>query len=126
MNLENMQTLKAFFDDGAPHFHLNMDLPLGDSQIPSIQRFAYEPIPAVCSSAGCIAGAAYMLLDPEHSKDIPLDRQWEFIEPIAAKLLGLPLGNHPLFDANLAPDGCTAEQASQAIQNVIDGEEPWA
>jgi hypothetical protein len=129
MNLENMQTLKAFFDDGAPHFHLDMTLPLGDPKSLAIQTYADEPIPADCGSAGCIAGAAYMLLDPFHSLDLGLESQWDIIGPKALKLLGLPeedeFYQHPLFSSELAPEGCTAEQASQAIQNVIDGKEPW-
>lgn len=130
MNLENMQKLKAFFDAGAPHFHLDMNLPFGDAKLPEIIRFADEPIPETCGTAGCIGGAAYMLLSPNPEKDLDLGVQWYIIGPKALALLDLPdVGDsyygHPLFNNNLSPRGCTASQASIAIQNVIDGKEPW-
>lgn len=130
-NIENLTILKKFFDDGAPHYHLDMNIPFGESSDPEIIHYAKDPIPQTCGSAGCIAGAAYMLLHPSPDRQIPLEFQWQVIGSTALDLLDLPHSAddefyyHDLFNPHLAPDRCTAEDASKAIQNVIDGKAPW-
>lgn len=130
MNEENLRKLKAFFDDGAPHFHLDMRVPFGAADRSDMTRYINSPVPENCGSAGCIAGAAYMLFEESPDPHMHLVDQWDTVCPKALRHLGLPnegdeFFGHPLFDQNLAPEGCTAQQAAAAIENVLKGEFPW-
>ena len=130
MNIENLTILREWFLAGAPHYYLNMNLPYGNPADPEVVEYVDKPIPNSCGSAGCIAGAAYHLLEERPDKHIPLEDQWDVIRPKAMELLDLPekgdpFFGHSLFNSDICPDDVTPEMAAEAIQNVIDGKDPW-
>lgn len=118
MITENMFKLKAFFDDGAPDYCLDMNQPYAKS--------------ATFGSGGCIAGAAFMLTKVDARPGI---YSWEEIRDVALEFTGLnsvedPEIGHALFDPDLVQEAkhstdITPENASRAIQNVIEGKDPW-
>lgn len=102
-----------------------------------------------CGTVCCIAGAAQMMSHAEGGEIFPsIMKQNEILETSDSWLvtrdealawLGLEAQlfysddlhfrqdhfGHKLFSNRLAPDNCTPHQAAQAVQNVIDGKEPW-
>ena len=106
-----------------------------------------------CGTVCCIAGAAHLMSHAKGDEIFPsIPRQeeiyedegyWDETRDKALMFLGLKreatevtedqenrgIGpswyGHSLFASNYAPDNCTPQQAAQAVQNVIDGKEPW-
>lgn len=102
-----------------------------------------------CGTVCCIAGAAQMMSHADESEVFPsIQKQneiletsdsWPFTRDEALAWLGLEAQQfassdphfsqdhfgHKLFSNLLAPTNCTPHQAAQAVQNVIDGKEPW-
>lgn len=112
MELTPLEQLRDWLYDGAAGIHFDMDHGLMTSED--------------CGTVCCIAGAAYILSHTAIPKEhLP----WETVRDVAQHWLGLEDNDmffgHDLFSHHLAPDHCTPEQAAQAVQNVIDGKEPW-
>ncbi len=102
-----------------------------------------------CGTICCIAGAAHMMSHAEDGEIFPsITKQndilltkgtWGATRDAALSWLGLERQyftpsedvflaghfGHKLFENDLAPANCTPHQAAQAVQNVIDGKEPW-
>lgn len=137
MNIEKMIRLKEWFDNGAPHFLFDMDVPYATGENPeelaeammnqTDEYYDDKEIPQTCGSAGCIAGAAVHLFGSMEQKS---DISWPNIRDSAADHLDLPCGDefyhHDLFNPYITPSGVTAKMASEAIQRVIDGKEAWS
>lgn len=139
MSHENLTKLHNWLMAGAPHVAFNMDYGLlnVDSLSHSSRRTIREvelnkPGVGDCGTVCCIAGAAYQMATDSLGK-VPRAAAelltWGEIQNKAAEWLGLTLDDehtfHPLFDPNLAPDDCTPQQAAEAVQNVMEGKDPW-
>lgn len=146
MNIENLNKIKTWLEAGAPHAVFDIHVgnsPLTDEGVcentsySTVEEyFDGQPVPSDCGSICCIAGAAYLMskapegqLFPSITHQMRLEPSWSTTRDTALEYLGLPENNvffgHDLFDSALAPDGCTPAQAAVAVQNVIDGKEPW-
>lgn len=144
LNIENLNRLKAWLEDGAPHVTLNMR-----HGVRVIRNMDGEP---QCGTTCCIAGAAFAMSkgqmvekgditawaneltdvyagsEAEDLESYEID--WGDLQDAAADWLGikdtgLRSGHIPLFSMYLCPSNCTPAQAAQAVQNVIDGKDAW-
>ncbi len=138
-NIENLKRLKGWLEAGAPHASFNMHEGL---------IVTTDDADPECGTVCCIAGAAKLMAHAKEGEVFPpLKKQveltmsggawWDEVRDEALRFLGLehqatphPNGGpkwygHPLFSTDLAPAKCTPKQAAQAVQNVIDGKEPW-
>ena len=143
----NRRKLIDFFDEGAPHYTIDMDRGL------VTETYDFGQVPSTCGSAGCIAGAAFTMwlqtIDPARrattvkraqitqSHDSDEDPQFEYdyqtVRDGALEFLGLPLTDHagplqyghPLFSSEMAPRGCTAADAARALRRTFEGKDPW-
>lgn len=144
----NRANLIDFFDQGAPHFDFGMDRGL------VVSTYHASEVPNTCGSAGCIAGAAFVmwlktlepsyraeivkkaaktadLLDPKEDPTVEFD--YTMVRDGALEFLGLELTQHdgymqfghPLFSPGLAPRKCTAADAAEALRRTFDGKTPW-
>lgn len=124
LNIPALTRLKEWLEAGAPHASFNMHHGLmGTDEFDG------------CGTVCCIAGAAvYLEMDPVTrvaATSAAGCLSWDSVAQRALNILGLPVKPntrgmyHPLFDPGNAPEDCTPEQAAEAVQNVIDGHEPW-
>lgn len=143
MNIERLEQMAQWLEDGAPHVVFNMEY--GGTQIGKFIDYEESDVdyPDVvlerdakglgdCGSICCIAG--YAVAQYKGNRYLQkLNGHWEAISRLALDILDLPSGQttgdpymgHDLFDPNLAPHDCTPQQAAQAVRNVIAGKEPW-
>jgi hypothetical protein len=146
-NIKNLETLRDWLQDGAPHVTFNMDR--GLTLTTEVVRNGVGP--GDCGTTCCIAGAAVYFValqvkpdghvavdgmsSPEvwtmHSEIEDLEAPWDRVAQIALDWLGLTADGsswygHDLFSPRLAPDDCTPQQAAVAVQNIIDGKAPWS
>lgn len=144
----NRKNLIDFFDQGAPHYDFGMSRGL------VVSTYHAEEVPQTCGTAGCIAGAAFIMwlktLEPKHRADVlkraattartldpkedpTVEFDYTMVRDGALEFLGLELTQHdgwmqfghPLFSPGLAPAMCTAAQAAEALRRTFDGEAPW-
>lgn len=145
----NRRKLIDFFDAGAPHFEFDMRRGL------VVKTFHAHEVPSTCGSAGCIAGAAFTMwlqtIDPAHRAEVVekgatlpqadepghpdpgVEYDYNVVTDGALEFLGLPRTahegmqfGHPLFSPLLAPPGCTAADAAEALRRTFKGEYPWS
>lgn len=116
--------LLAWLDAGCPHYMFDMNWGLAVITEPGPET---QP---TCGTACCIGGyvAEQMGLNPLENQSAP----WDRIQDLALDALELPhIDNyfgHPLFDPELAPQGCTPTQAAIAARFAFanpDHENPW-
>lgn len=134
-NIENLTKLRDWLNDGAPTVIFNMAV--GFERLDQLDADDLDSISEVernkpgigeCGTVCCIAGAS-----ARFDGMIPgAFTSWMDVAKRALNYLGLELNpddpswyGHDLFDPFLAPHNCTPQQAAQAVQNVMDGKEPW-
>ncbi len=137
MNLENLAQLRDWLKYGA--LDVKFDMRTG------LRLVKLDPeAETACGTVCCIGGAAHWMSQgmPTPTEMITLNRDnlvdglfhkdmvsWEHLAPEALRWLGLPdnggFMKHDLFDPDLAPYKCTPRQAARAVQNVMNGLEPW-
>ena len=115
MNIAAMLELKGWLEAGAPHVRFDIDM-----------GYVTES----CGTAVCIAGSCIVLSGQAAKFDgSGGGADWFKVAAAALEWLDLPdngtLYGHRLFAADLAPANCTPAQAALAVQNVIDGKQPW-
>jgi hypothetical protein len=135
MNVERLTAMKAFFDAGAPHYAFNVNVGYSDLTKETesntiLKEYFDDAIPSDCGSAGCIAGLAYERSCREDGEAPEIEPGWILVRDAAMEYLDLhskeeTFFGHDLFSIYEAPKDCTAPQAAQAIQNVIEGKAPW-
>lgn len=147
----NRQKMIDFFDKGAPHFEFNMDRGLvvtlhHASEVPStcgsagcIAGAAFtmwlqtlEPtLRAEIVKKGVKRGDE-ITTDSEDEPEPQIEYDYHMVRDGALEFLGLELNEreghhfgHPLFSPGLAPRGCTAADAAEALRRTFKGETPW-
>lgn len=133
MNIEKLNELAKWLDQGAPHIVFNMNhgqIRLDDLGAPDNLDGDYDLSIKIAKSKGlgdcgtvcCIAGYAAFLENKIHF-------DWPGTRNTALRIFDLPRNGeymgHDLFDQDLAPEDCTPEQAAVAVRRVIAGKEPW-
>lgn len=141
LNIKNLEKLRDWLNDGAPHLVFNMKFGLVPANVIDAEEMVTSSAPEQlfrftrhqegigdCGTVCCIAGAAAVLFDYEKRSAADLADQvlgWDTISHQAMWALGLPdvedFFGHTLFNPLMAPDRCTPQQAALAVQNVIDG-----
>lgn len=117
MNTENMAQLRDWLLAGAPH----------------LDRFDMMVGVDACGTTCCIAGYAYQAKHgfrtptPDDLEEGELEIAWDLVKETALEWLGLTSDGvnwygHRLFHGPLRT---TPQQAAQAVQNVMEGREPW-
>lgn len=145
MNVERLEQMALWLEDGAPHVVFNMNYSGNNVQELYDDRVGYNEEVAKfmverdakglgeCGSVCCIAGYALHAFGTKTEKD-RIGSSWDATGKYALKAFDLPEGQttndrwmyHDLFDPALAPEECTPQQAAQAVRNVIAGKAPWA
>lgn len=147
MNVENMNQLKTWLEDGARHAFFNMHTGIEDVEIAVEEGLEVEGYgKGDCGTVCCIAGAAQMMSHAEKGEIFPsMDIQswvidefqgWDSTLKQSSEWLGIDVTSsntaedpdwfgHDLFNPASAPKNCTPQQAAQAVQNVIDGKPAW-
>lgn len=149
MNIENLNHLRNFMLAGAPEVILDMHLSLVTVEEADYEseyfvdnqemQIAELPSKADCGTACCVAGAAHLMSvnsdgtfpSPQEQFELTMRAGgWETTRDTALNWLGLETDEdsfygHRLFNPQLAPAHCTPSQAAVAIQNVMNGQEPW-
>lgn len=142
MNVERLEQMALWLEDGAPHVVFDMSYSgnniqeLYDDNDPAAEEFMIERDAkglGECDSVCCIAGYALHAFGTKEEKE-RIGGAWCETGQFALKAFGLPEGQttndkwmvHDLFDPELAPEECTPQQAAMAVRNVIAGKAPWA
>jgi hypothetical protein len=123
LNLKNCQRLLNWLDAGAPHALFDMSLgfcTVEDYDLEDVHNQIETKGLGECGTVCCIAGMAAAMANDGIN---PSSQMWETIQHEAQMFLDLP--SPTLFNHRLAPKNCTAQQAAQALRNVMKGETPW-
>lgn len=156
MNIERLEQMRDWLNDGAPHVIFDMsfgnesfqdainEMDLEGYDLKDIAEVEADPGSELerakslliqrnekgigsCGSVCCIAGYAVQAFGTKEEKNLVA---WYSVASLAMGMLGLESNNswyfHDLFSNELAPDNCTPQQAAQAVQNVIDGKTAWS
>lgn len=134
MNLEHLEQVALWLEDGCPHviFHMKESLSTYRPEVDVLTRAPHESQLEklnTCGTICCIGGYAAQLAGIKPTTmDAP---NWSNIRQTALEYLDLPWSRenfwvgHDLFDHNKAPRPCSPAQAARAVRNVMAGNPPW-
>lgn len=140
-NLEHLEELASWLEAGAPHVAFYMHAGLGivsdvieyGGNVPEVE--INKPGVGKCGTVCCIGGAAYQMATGTMGEKPKIEQysgeyNWEDVRYEALKWLGLKDSGmhhfgHDLFSCDLAPEGCTPQQAAAAVRRIMVGKRPW-